>query len=312
MRSTARWEGGEAILSQARGGRVPSYSGRLVAMPMTQQDILAHYEKQWKTQADAASDLDGLAYSNPVEDAVLYPVYQRLIAELNMRANGGRVLDVGSGSGRWVRFFLESYRPRLLMGIDYSEASVEVLKKWHRGDATRLEFRQADITRPGLDLGGTFDLVNVANVLFHIPEPGLFTQALANLGRLVESDGFIVTTEYLPRCTMRTEWMLVRSRYEFDAAVAAAGLCIAEVRAFSFFANDPMGLDGPDHGVRGQFHKARAGMTQLLSSKLDLPARRFLIGLFADIERAALAFCRERVPDLDLPSQKLVVLKRSK
>jgi len=66
MSSTARRESGEALLSQARGGHVPSYSGRLAAMPMTQQDILAHYEKQWKTQADAASDVGGLAYSNPV------------------------------------------------------------------------------------------------------------------------------------------------------------------------------------------------------------------------------------------------------
>ncbi len=279
-------------------------------MPMTQQDILTHYDQQWKTRGDAAGDLDGLAYSNPVEDAVLYPIYERLVADLNMKANGGRVLDVGSGSGRRVRFFLDRYRPRELVGIDYSQSSVDILKKWHRSEATRLEFRQADITKPGLDLGGTFDLVNVANVLFHIPEPGLFAQAMANLAGLVASDGFIVTTEYLPRCTMRTEWMLVRSRYEFEAAAGSAGLCIADVRAFSFFANDPMGLDGPDQAVRGHFHRVRAGVAQLLATKLDLSTRRFLIGLLADIERAALAFCHERVADLDLPSQKLVVLKR--
>jgi SAM-dependent methyltransferase len=277
---------------------------------MTQQDILAHYERQWKTQDDAARDLDGLAYSNPVEDAVLYPVYERLIGDFNMRVRGGRVLDVGSGSGRWVRFFLERFAPRELTGIDYSHASVEMLRKWYRGGATRVEFRQADLTRPGLDLGGAFDLVNVANVLFHIPEQDLFAQALANLAALVATHGFIVTTEYLPRATMRTEWMLVRSRYEFEAAAKAAGLSIAGVRAFSFFANDPMGLDGPDNAARTHFHKARAGTSQLLASRLDPASRRFLVGLLADMERAALAFCRERVADLDLPSQKLVVLKR--
>lgn len=276
---------------------------------MTQQDILTHYESQWKTKSDKASDPEGVKYSNPVEDAVLYPDYERLIADLNLKADGGRVLDVGSGSGRWVRFFLERYKPTLLMGVDFSEASVALLKRWHESDTTPLEFRQADITKPGLDLGGAFDLINVANVLFHIPEPDLFNAALGNLARLVAPAGHIVTTEYLPRCTMRTEWMMVRSRYEFEAAARAAGLRISAVRAFSFFSNDPLGLDGPDDGPRRQFNTVRAYVHKLLGSELDPSSRKFFIDFLAEIERAALGFARERIADVDMPSQKLVVLQ---
>ena len=278
-------------------------------MPMTQHDIRSHYDKQWQAQSDAAADTGGLAYSDPVEDALLYPAYERLIGDFNMKPDGGNVLDVGSGSGRWIRFFLERYRPQRLMGIDYSAASVELLKKWHPPDAVDLEFRHADLADPDLDLGDTFDLVNVANVLFHIPETELFTRAVANLARLVAPGGFIVTTEYMPRCTMRTEWMMVRSRYELEAAFNAAGLRIIGVRAFSFFSNDPMGIDGPDHAVRHHFHRVRGAMKQLLSAKLDDAARRFLTEYIAEIERATLAFCRERIAEIDLPSQKLVVLK---
>jgi SAM-dependent methyltransferase len=277
---------------------------------MTQQDILTHYETEWKTKSDAASGPEGLAYSNPVEDAVLYPAYERLIGDLNMKADGGRVLDVGSGSGRWVRFFLERYEPQLLMGIDYSESSVALLKRWHPSERTPLEFRFADITEPGLDLGGEFDLINVANVLFHIPEPELFAAALANLARLVAPTGHIVTTEYLPRTTMRTEWMMVRSRYDFQAAVKAVGLHVCDVRAFSFFSNDPLGLDGPDDGLRRRFNTVRASVQKLLGSELDPQSRKFFIDFLAEIERAALGFARERLADLDLPSQKLVVLKK--
>jgi SAM-dependent methyltransferase len=279
-------------------------------MPMTQQDILTHYETEWKTRSDAASGPEGLAYSNPVEDAVLYPAYERLIGDLNMKADGGRLLDVGSGSGRWVRFFLERYKPTLLMGIDYSESSVALLKRWHASEKTPLEFRFADITEPGLDLGGEFDLINVANVLFHIPEPELFAAALANLARLVTPTGHIVTTEYLPRTTMRTEWMMVRSRYDFQAAVKAVGLHVCDVRAFSFFSNDPLGIDGPDDGLRRRFNTVRAHVQKLLGSELDPQSRKFFIDFLAEIERAALGFARERIGDLDLPSQKLVVLKQ--
>jgi SAM-dependent methyltransferase len=277
---------------------------------MTQQDILTHYESQWRAKADRASGPDGLKYSNPVEDAVLYPAYERLIGDLNLKADGGRVLDVGSGSGRWVRFFLERHEPKLLMGIDYSEASVELLKRWHASEKTPLEFQHADITKPGLDLGGAFDLINVANVLFHIPEPELFATALENLARVVAPWGHIVTTEYLPRCTMRTEWMMVRSRYEFEAAVKAVGLRVCAVRAFSFFSNDPLGIDGPDDGLRLRFNTVRAYAQKLLGSDLDPQSRKFFIDFLAEVEQAALGFGRERLAQVDMPSQKLVVLKK--
>ena len=102
--------------------------------------------------------------------------------------------------------------------------------------------------------------------------------------------------------------MLVRSRYEMEAACGAAGLRIVDVRPTSFFANDPMGLDGPDEAVRGHFHRVRAGMQALLSAGTDESVRRFMIEFLADVERATLAYCAERIAPVDLPSQKLVVL----
>ncbi|MHC4611761.1 MAG: class I SAM-dependent methyltransferase [Planctomycetota bacterium] len=281
-------------------------------MPMTQEDIRQHYEREWKSQCDRAVDEQGLRYSSAVEDAVLYPIYRQLITDLGARLDGGRVLDVGCGSGRWIRWFLEWCRPRLLMGIDYTAASVELLQKWSgHPSETSLDFRVADITDPELNLGGQFDWINVANVLFHIPEEELFMRALRNLAGLVASDGRIVTTEYLPRTTMRTEWMLVRSRYQFEAAVRSVGLRIVEIRATTFFANDPMGLDGPDDAVRGNFNRVRNAHQQLLGGCNDEQTRTFLVNYLADLERAALAFCKERLADVDLPSQKLVVLARA-
>ncbi len=280
-------------------------------MPMTQQDIRTHYESEWKNTSDAAADTAGLRYSNEIEDAVLYPAYERLVADLGLKIDGARVLDVGSGSGRWIRFLLQRWQPARLVGVDYAQASVELLRKWHGVDNPSVEFRLADITRPGIDLDGTFDLVNVANVLFHIPEPDLFAQALANLASLVDADGAIVTTEYLPRCTMRTEWMMVRSRYEFESACVAAGLRIAQIRAFGFFTNDPMGLDGPDDGTRRHFHKVRAGVSKLLGSNLDEQSRAFLVDLLTEIELATVGFARECVAEIDLPAQKLVVLRKN-
>ena len=87
-------------------------------MPMTQQDIRRHYETEWQSKSDRAAGESDLGYSSPVEDAVLYPAYASLVADLNGKVSGGRVLDVGSGSGRWIKFFLDNFRPARLLGID--------------------------------------------------------------------------------------------------------------------------------------------------------------------------------------------------
>ncbi|MFQ5807646.1 MAG: class I SAM-dependent methyltransferase, partial [Phycisphaerae bacterium] len=165
-------------------------------MPMTQQDIRRHYDQEWKQKSERATAVGDLAYSSPFQDAVVYPAYRQLVRDLKIRVDGGRVLDVGCGSGRWVRYFLEWFKPRRLMGIDVTQASIDLLEKWYepRSDAA-VTFRQADVTDSGLDLGERFDLVNVANVLFHIPEEDLFTQALRNLAQHLGPDGRIVTTE---------------------------------------------------------------------------------------------------------------------
>ena len=280
-------------------------------MPMTQADIRTYYEKHWRERKEQARQVGDLGFSSPIEDRVVYPLYAQLLRDLAVRVDGGRVLDVGCGSGRWVRFFLENFNPALLRGMDITAESVELLKQWHGAAAgTELEYRQGDISSPELAIDEPFDCVNVGNVLFHIPEADKFTQALTNLARLVSPTGRIVTTEFLPRMTMRTEWMLVRSRYLFEEAVQAAGLRIVTIKAFSVFGNDPMGLDGPDAATRGHFHRVRNGVQNVLNSPFDEASRTYFVDLFAEIERALLAFCGERIADVDLPSQKLVVLAR--
>lgn len=81
------------------------------SMPMTQQCIHKHYEGAWKIKSESTADLSEISYSSPVEDAIVYPLYRQMIANLKIKADGGDVLDVGAGSGRWVRFFLESFKP---------------------------------------------------------------------------------------------------------------------------------------------------------------------------------------------------------
>lgn len=277
---------------------------------LTQSDIRSQYTKIWaeeKKRSDAGSPS---LYGSRAEDKVVQPIYLDLLRDLHVAARDGSVLDIGSGSGRWIRFLLDQVRPRTLLGVDVTAESVELLRSRHASSTeTTLDFRVADITSTTLNLPpGSFDLINIANVLFHIPEHDLYAQALANLRALVTPGGCILTTEYLPRVDMRTPWMLVRSRYNFEKLIARAGLRIAAIRAFTIFNNDPMGLDGPDDGTRLHFNKVRHQLQLLEKGSKDPEFREFVDELQANIDRAILAFCKERLSDIDLPSQKLVAL----
>jgi SAM-dependent methyltransferase len=283
-----------------------------IMSPLMQEDIRKHYEQAWKDSDVAAADEAGLVYSNPVEDAVLYPIYERLLRDLKVNVDGGKVLDVGAGSGRWVRYFLQRFAPASLTGIDFTQASVDLLNKRYANlPAVKTDFRRVDLTEPGLDLGERFDLINVMNVLFHIPEPDRFMSAMRNLAAHLAPGGRIVTTEYLPRQTMRTNWMLVRSRYDFESAANSVGLRIVAVKASCFFSNDPLGVDGADSGARSHFNNVRAGVNQILALKTDEATRKFFVNFLTGVETATLAFCADRLADAEMPSQKLVVLGKA-
>ena len=195
------------------------------------------------------------------------------------------------------------------MGIDFTAASIDMLQRRYANvPGVKTAFRTADLTDPNLDLGEKFDLINVMNVLFHIPEPDRFAAAMKNLANHLAPGGRIVSTEYMPRVTMRTNWMLVRSRYEMESAAAAVGLRIAAIRASGAYANDPMGIDGPDTGLRQQFYNVRSGMNQILSLQMNDQMREFFTKFLVEVESSMLNFCKERIADVDMPSQKLVVL----
>jgi 2-polyprenyl-3-methyl-5-hydroxy-6-metoxy-1,4-benzoquinol methylase len=275
---------------------------------MMQEDIRRYYEQNWKSSDESAKAEADLAYSGPVDDAVVYPIYQQLLLDLKVTVDGGNILDVGAGSGRWVRYFLQRFVPASLMGIDFTQASVDLLSRRYSSGPVATSFRVADLTQPELDLGQKFDLINVMNVLFHIPEPDRFMHAMRNLAAHLAPGGRIVTTEYLPRQTMRTNWMLVRSRYDFEAAVSAVGLRIVGVKASNFFSNDPMGLEGHDNGTRSQFNTVKAGINQIMSVCNNADSKAFFVKFLTDVENAILGFCRDRISDQELPSQKLVVL----
>jgi hypothetical protein len=69
-----------------------------------------------------------------------------------------------------------------------------------------------------------------------------------------------------------------------------------------------MGLDGPNTGPRGNFLQVRSMINTLSGGIHDPQGVQFVTNFLAEIEKSILAFCKERIAEIDMPSQKLVFL----
>jgi 2-polyprenyl-3-methyl-5-hydroxy-6-metoxy-1,4-benzoquinol methylase len=108
---------------------------------------------------------------------------------------GGRLLEVGVGTGYWIPFWEElGYR---VDGCDLVASAVEELQRVHPDR----RFWQADLSSVD-GIGGTegppaggYDVVAAIDVLLHVTDDDDFSQALQNLAALVRPGGHLLLAE---------------------------------------------------------------------------------------------------------------------
>lgn len=104
---------------------------------------------------------------------------------------GWRVLDVGSGAGHWINFYLNVFRAAVVHGVDISATCVDALTKQYEGK-DNVHILLDDVSRLGFDLNRQFNLINAIGVIFHIVDDGLWEQTLGNFAKHLDKGGKIV------------------------------------------------------------------------------------------------------------------------
>ena len=105
----------------------------------------------------------------------------------------GRVLDVGTGTGRMLALFAD--RAERAVGLDSSHSMLAVARaNLERGDAPNWELRQGDVHSPPLD-AASFDLVVIHQVLHYLDDP---SRAIAEAARLVAPGGRLLVVDFAP------------------------------------------------------------------------------------------------------------------
>lgn len=114
------------------------------------------------------ADQDGSVIARSTR--VIQPFVEEAIAHTLIRTRPARLLEVGCGSGAYVRY-AASLNPRLTalaidMQQEVADEAAKNMAEWGLGD--RVETRRADLF--DLDLQPQFDLVTLHNNIYYLPE----------------------------------------------------------------------------------------------------------------------------------------------
>ena len=192
------------------------------AEPQTSFDADRYWEDMHRVNAGFAAV--GFGVLGTQFNSWMYRVRRRVLRRAVRRGaiqvRGASVLDVGTGTGFYVREW-QRLEAAEVTGIDVSAAAVSRL----RGEITEAHFLEADVADPIPNvLAGGFDIVSAFDVLFHIVDDERFGWAIENLGRLTRPGGHLLLSEnFLRGSTLRHHHQVSRTRDEIDRALAAAG-----------------------------------------------------------------------------------------
>ncbi|WP_291794813.1 class I SAM-dependent methyltransferase [Brevibacterium sp.] len=160
-------------------------------------DAQAHdHSEFWEESLDSDWTERGVGYQalGLAFNSWMYRVREEIFLRTAGRAGvgrGTRILDVGSGTGLYVRWWSRMH-PAEVTGSDLTASAVRNLREHFPGH----RFEQLDITRgTGPFEPGSFDVVSCMDVLFHITDDAAYRAALRNIATLLKPGGTFVLTE---------------------------------------------------------------------------------------------------------------------
>jgi SAM-dependent methyltransferase len=168
---------------------------RQIKGPRQNYQAKQFFESWHRASTGGLSDSETIsATSSPLDTRYHYnAVENTLLAYFagSGRRSAGRVLDVGSGAGHWIDFYLAVLDAGQVVGVEISAVAVDTLSHSYADDP-RVRIIEADVSAAAPGIEGEFDVINAIGVMFHIVDDDLWRRAVANLGKLLTRDGVLV------------------------------------------------------------------------------------------------------------------------
>jgi SAM-dependent methyltransferase len=123
----------------------------------------------------------------------------QLLEKHKIKLAGRSVLDVGSGTGFYIKYYAE-HGAVPIFGMDITETSAQYLRKYYPSSF----FLTCDVAGNALPLRRGFHLISAMSILYHIIEDSRFERSLHNLCQQLEGGGYLLLTDTFSRSLLPT------------------------------------------------------------------------------------------------------------
>jgi len=157
-------------------------------------------QSYWKRRSDGTGDLTAVGHRSlgPEYNRFIYrrrlDVLQEYLERSQCDLRSLRVLDIGCGNGFYAEFW-RGLGVKDYLGLDVSATAVAALAERFPG----MRFECLDISEPNAakTINGTFDIVTIFDVLYHIVSDKAAEEALHNVARLLDPNGTCIVFDQL-------------------------------------------------------------------------------------------------------------------
>lgn len=165
-------------------------------------------------------------------------IFSKEIKSLGINSRNIDVLDVGSGTGFYIKLWKEM-GIKSVCGLDITNVAVENLRRQYPSD----KFYVTDIGEK--DVGDLqkrkFDVISAFDVLFHIVDDSKYETAINNINKLLKKDGlFIFSDNFIHRSTTRSQNQASRPLEAIEKILSQNGFTIIKRRPMFVIMNAPV------------------------------------------------------------------------
>jgi len=219
--------------------------------------------------------------------------FRREAATLPVDLPRARVLDIGSGTGFYVRNW-RALGVESITGSDLTRAAVERLRERF----PKASFLQLDIAEPGDALEpASFDVVSAMDMLFHITDDERYKAALRAIGEAVRPGGvFVLSENFLHGPEQRSDYQVNHTLPWITAALDEAGFDVVRRVPMLVLMNAQVDANPVWRKLWGGFLRAvtLTEVTGWLAGALLYPLERRLVRTLRESPTTELMICRRR------------------
>lgn len=166
-------------------------------------------------------------------------VMNRTLKKLHLSTKNKTILDVGSGTGFWINYYLKR-GIKYIYGCDISNTAVRNLKTIYSKYDNVFIF-EADFGSKSIPFDVKFDIVNAMDVAYHIVDDDDFNAFIDNISRCLRSKGYVFLTDAFPERPRVTRYLHVKNRTlnEYNERMKRNGIKIIMVSPMYCFLHPP-------------------------------------------------------------------------